>query len=324
MDESRWPGHYNTDKKINDMKSIFLMVCVVMALFIAGEGRAQGSNAQISIQGVLRDGQGVIVPNGPQSIKFKLFTAESGGTALWEEEATVSVKGGIYSHLMGSVNPLNPILFGQTIFVGVFVDNSELLPRTELTYSPYTVHAQYAGNGAAPGSVTSFAGATLPSGWLLCNGEALSSADYPILFAVLGTKFGDGSGGINGGPSKDFNLPDLRGEFIRGLDNGKGVDANRVLGTAQGSATKAPTTPFTATAASGGQHHHTFPTRNTTWIYAEHSENNRISAAPTPVSSTGTTNTSGVGDHSHTVNINSGGDPETRPRNFSLRYIIKY
>lgn len=72
-----------------------------------------------------------------------------------------------------------------------------------------------------------FYGETAPSGTLACDGSAISRAAYPELFAVLGIKAGAGDG------VSTFNLPDLRGEFIRGWDAGRGVDAGRVLGSYQ-------------------------------------------------------------------------------------------
>lgn len=66
-----------------------------------------------------------------------------------------------------------------------------------------------------------------PLNWLRCNGAAVSRAAYANLFGVIGTLFGAGDG------STTFNLPDLRGEFIRGLDDGRGVDAGRSLGSWQ-------------------------------------------------------------------------------------------
>ena len=81
---------------------------------------------------------------------------------------------------------------------------------------------------AAPvGSVYTFAGTAVPVGWLKCNGALLSRTTYASLFAVIGTTYGAGDG------STTFALPDLRGEFVRGADDGRGVDAGRVLGSAQ-------------------------------------------------------------------------------------------
>ncbi|WNI36452.1 phage tail protein [Chryseobacterium sp. SG20098] len=77
------------------------------------------------------------------------------------------------------------------------------------------------------GSITAFSYASVPSSYLVCDGSAVSRATYSALFAKIGTTYGSGDG------STTFNLPDLRGEFIRGLDLGRGVDTGRALGTSQ-------------------------------------------------------------------------------------------
>jgi len=77
------------------------------------------------------------------------------------------------------------------------------------------------------GTVQYFANTTTPNGYLECNGQAVSRTMYAELFNAIGTTYGPGNG------STTFNVPDLRGEFIRGADNGRGADPGRTLGTAQ-------------------------------------------------------------------------------------------
>jgi phage-related tail fiber protein len=77
------------------------------------------------------------------------------------------------------------------------------------------------------GTVNYFARQFAPEGWLLCDGREVSRDVFSDLFNILGISFGTGDGKIT------FNLPDLRGEFIRGLDEGRGVDKNRGFGTNQ-------------------------------------------------------------------------------------------
>lgn len=64
-----------------------------------------------------------------------------------------------------------------------------------------------------------------PNGWLFCNGASFYAHIYDALFSVIGYTYG-GSGGV-------FQVPDLRGKFIRGLDSGRGLDPGRVLGSSQ-------------------------------------------------------------------------------------------
>ena len=60
------------------------------------------------------------------------------------------------------------------------------------------------------GTILPYGGTEAPKGWMLCQGQAVSRTGYADLFAVIGTSFGTGDG------STTFNLPDLRGEFLRG------------------------------------------------------------------------------------------------------------
>ena len=63
---------------------------------------------------------------------------------------------------------------------------------------------------AVVGAVVAFAGSTSPAGWLLCDGSAVSRADYAALFSVIGTTYGSGDG------STTFNLPNLVDKFVEG------------------------------------------------------------------------------------------------------------
>jgi len=107
----------------------------------------------ISIQGTLKDATGSSVADGTYTVNFRLFYAESGGSAVWQEEAPVEVVGGIYTHYLGSVTPLNPANFGNVLYLGLKVGNYELNPRTKLTYAPYTFSANVAQKVFCSGAV---------------------------------------------------------------------------------------------------------------------------------------------------------------------------
>jgi microcystin-dependent protein len=72
------------------------------------------------------------------------------------------------------------------------------------------------GIGIVTGSIVAFAGSVAPSGWLVCNGSAVSRTTFADLFTTIGTRWGIGDG------TTTFNLPDLRGRFLHG---GPGPDA---------------------------------------------------------------------------------------------------
>ncbi len=136
------------------------------------------------------------------------------------------------------------------------------------------------------GVINYFAMTSPPLGWLECNGAELGRAAYSNLFSIIGTAFGEGDG------SNTFNLPDLRGEFIRGWDNDRGVDIGRVFGSSQ-------TDSFSS-------HRHYLATLATSVNYALGST---MAFAYSAAS----------GRYTDYV-----GGPETRPRNLALLPCIKY
>ncbi|MGC3892331.1 phage tail protein [Pseudomonas urmiensis] len=197
-------------------------------------------------------------------------------------------------------------------------------------------------NGLPVGSVIHVCASTPPAGFMKANGIAVSRSTYAALFAVIGTTFGAGNG------SSTFNLPDLRGEFVRGLDDGRNLDASRVLGSVQAgqnlSHTHAATAtsagahihPITGTASSAGGHAHTF-TLNKQGSSADHRV---LDMPPGRTSSEGTAKVStdiagehthaitaaaaSAGDHTHNVTITANGGSEARPRNVALLACIKF
>lgn len=142
------------------------------------------------------------------------------------------------------------------------------------------------------GDVAYFARSTPPSGWLKANGALVSRTTYAALFAAIGTTYGAGDG------STTFALPDLRGEFIRSLDDGRGVDTGRTLGSPQADGFKTHGHETARNASGGGQ--------VGSFVFTTASAlNTGTSVANTFIPTT-----------------NAGGD-ETRPRNVALLACIK-
>ena len=79
-------------------------------------------------------------------------------------------------------------------------------------------------NSVAVGEVISFAGNTIPSGYLLCDGAAVSRSEYANLFQVIGTTYGGGNG------STTFNLPNLNRRFIEGTVTAYSVGTTKAAG----------------------------------------------------------------------------------------------
>ena len=183
--------------------------------------------------------------------------------------------------------------------------------------------------GVPSGSVFCRAVATVPTGYLECNGAAVSRTTYSALFAVIGTAYGAGNG------SSTFNLPDLRGEFIRGFDNGRGVDSGRSVATSQGGQNASHNHSISVSGTTSN------PTPTLTGDVRRISEGYRAQGTASGVFTkeldgnnniTGSSSTSPVAGfsmdatHNHTFSASgtSGSQgSEARPRNIAMMYIIK-
>lgn len=140
---------------------------------------------------------------------------------LYYAEGALNTPTGVDGHLLH-------MQYGntQSVFQLFQVYNGELYRRKRSgeTWEPWD---PILANAVLVGAVSAFAMSSAPTGWLKCNGAAISRAVYADLFAKIGTTFGSGDG------ASTFNLPDLRGEFLRGFDDARGADPGRVFGSWQ-------------------------------------------------------------------------------------------
>lgn len=184
--------------------------------------------------------------------------------------------------------------------------SAEIIAGTEtdkaMTPAAYAASVSSLGIGNPPGTVITFAGSTAPTGYLACSGQQVDRVTYADLFAAIGTVFGVGDG------TTTFNLPDLRGEFVRGWDNGRGIDSGRAFGSTQNSANLAHSHTITDP---GHQHNATLTddTRNVA--------DGGVTGGNVP--------TTAVTDNAVTgITVDSDGGTEARPRNIALLYCIKF
>lgn len=142
---------------------------------------------------------------------------------------------------------------------------------------------------------------TPPEGWIICNGQAFSPTNYPELALAY--------------PSA--TLPDLRGEFIRGWDNGRGVDSGRSILSSQGDAIRNITGQISPNLNGG---------TSATWVGTDTGQaggallprSNSINVLSLP--NTVTTGNGGISfDASRVVPTAS----ENRPRNIAFNYIVR-
>jgi microcystin-dependent protein len=173
-----------------------------------------------------------------------------------------------------------------------------------------------------PGTIVAFAGTAVPEGWLLCDGSAVSRTSYAILFGAVGISFGGGDG------IASFNLPDLRGRFLRGADNGAGRDPDAAGRTASNPGGSIGDTVGTLQPDQFASHRHALTDPGHSHVMAT---TNGISGsretAGTGASGFDYIDSGGTGPtvSASTTGITeaAAGGSETRPKNIAVNYIVK-
>lgn len=157
------------------------------------------------------------------------------------------------------------------------------------------------------GGITAFAGTSAPAGYLLCDGTAVSRTTYASLFAAIGTAFGAGDG------STTFNVPDLRGRFLRGVDGTAGNDPDKSARTAM---------------ATGGNVGNNIGSLQ---LDAFQGHAHQVTGNGSASNGNNSASASSTGNLQPTISIISNGthgtprvSTETRPQNAYVNYIIKY
>lgn len=218
------------------------------------------------------------------------------------------------------------------VYVGAGVTSVSLSnitdERRNASYCGYT-RARY--GGLPPGSITSYAGATVPSGWLLCDGATLNKADYPELFSAIGY--------IYGGTGESFKLPDARGRFPLGTSDSHELGGTGGAETVELTEAQIPAHGHSVTVGQGGGHAHIITAyadqnnsgisgflltgaKNYPWRGGSYS-NGYYNVYATQ---TGSVSTSSSDVHSHSGTAESVGSDEAHPNMppyLSLNFIIK-
>lgn len=194
---------------------------------------------------------------------------------------------------------------------------------------------QLVAEASPPGAVVAFAGEKPPQGWLLCDGSPKKRTDYPALFQAIGTAHGSPD-------DSHFNLPDLRGLFLRGVSGDSPSDPDREtrtamktggnagnrVGSVQQDQLKAHShkvDPPQTTTSANGAHSHQFKRPLLIADIDRGASNEKSNWSIDNVEDASTTDSA---NHTHTIDTPqfdsaSSGGAENRPKNVYVHYIIK-
>jgi microcystin-dependent protein len=216
--------------------------------------------------------------------------------------------------ITSSSNPFNSPAFTGVPTAPTAVVNTNTTQLATTQFVQTQISSIPSAQGVPTGAVFYFAMVTAPANYLVCDGSAVSRTTYSNLFAAIGVVFGAGDGVTT------FNLPDLRGEFVRGYDGGRGVDPGRVFGTTQSAAFASHThsaSSSTSVSIYDPGHAH---------FYVEPTTGGAIQAGGGYSYSGATTGSASTGisaGASTSTSITATGGTETRPVNVSLLPCIK-
>lgn len=328
------------------MKKLLFLILAITAVAI-GTTQAQTDDKSFSFQGYAVDDEGKALGSTSINVKFSLYP--EGESVEYTETHTLTTDAyGVFTAEIGSITPVDfeELDFNSNnYFLTVEVKKTSegvytTINDAELMAVPY---ARSAANGVPVGAILPFGGTLdkVPEGWLPCDGSSVLIADYPQLYDMIGTAWGH-SGSY-------FNLPDLRGLFLRGVDHGRGQDPDRGSRSTMHSGGNSGDnvgsyqsytyqSHYHTASASQGSHSHGF---HDTYFAENDSEFEPEDDQP---SRTGNNDQWGSGggydkDNTHwykssttfsedaptiTVTVDHNGGSETRPRNANVEFIIKY
>ena len=304
------------------MKTLILYCFVLLNFSIVF---AQG----IAVQGIARNNESSAIVDTQLTFKFSIVKSDN--TVLYIEQENIRTdQFGVFSHIITTGNPDAGYSFSSVDFS---IENLKLKVTINYNgtsievydqpfyYTPLAIYAKKAGiatnadDGVPTGSIMPYIGTTAPTGWVLCDGQDISSiTGSDALISLLG----------------ENNVPDLQGMFLRGAganeqggvyDAHIGPDLKEFQNDGFESHLHNDGTLYAATV---GNHQHTTNIASTGASSGGGSSKDKLTNSNSGVTWNGYTS-SGSGAHGHDITGNTGstGITETRPVNYGVNYIIK-
>jgi len=278
---------------------------VSQSLKMAGAAGGAGQSYQVQVNSVLSSGITVIT-SSLTSPDFPLWSFTfNNGTGAISGVTDLRIFGNVGSASLAHSSATNTFIIPYNLSVSGSISTSS-------TFNAPTVNAttvvEQGGFPLVPaGSINAYGGSTAPGGWLICNGQSYPTSTYPNLFAAVGYNWG--------GTGANFNVPDLRGVFLRGANN---------MGT--GDATDSFADPDAAsrvTRLSGGETGDNVGSFQLDDVVA-HTHDVIGAASSSPAYASGGSDSPAHASVETTFTQTPTGGNETRSKNAYVMYIIKF
>lgn len=211
----------------------FMFILMVVLLGGVSKSVAQNSGLGFNYQAVVRNADGMLLANSDVTLRISLYPGQMATSPTWVETHKVRTDvSGCFGITVGKgLRDGNSVAarYSDVNFASVYywmkIEIQEGSNWREVSFAalPSSPYSEVAHNSSAfAGMIAPFAGPAdkVPAGWLLCDGRAVSRSEYQNLYNAIGVGWGVGDG------STTFNLPDLRGMFLRGVSGESGNDAD--------------------------------------------------------------------------------------------------
>ncbi len=276
------------------MKQALLTTVILILTTLIVQAQTPSVPPLINYQGMLTDAEGKAL-TGTRNLEFNLYDSATNGNHAWGPQIFVNVPltNGQFNVILGTTDTAGRSIAdafqSKDCYLSVKIgDGQEISPRQQILSAPYALQAEKAkhhSNIIPAGTIVPYWSHTAPPGWLMCDGSEIpSDSEYEKLRAMVGN-----------------TVPDLRGVFLRGLNNGRNdglhdPDDERELGSFQ---------------------YDQFQSHTHKWgAYQKDSMSNGTRDPIVPGTSYETSPPTQDGD----VRCGS----ETRPKNIAVNFIIKY
>ena len=222
------------------MKKFLLAISFMFAISAISQNSGLGFN----YQAVVRNADGLLLANSKVTLRVSLYPGQMASTPAWVETHNVQTDvSGCFGITVGhgqresssTAANYSDINFAAVYYwMKIEIDENGTYREVSYAQLPSAPYSEVAHNATImpSGCIVPFAGPaeTIPDGWMLCDGRELSRSEYQRLYEAIGVAWGTGNG------STTFNLPDLRGMFLRGVSGDVSIyhdpDANTRLSNA--------------------------------------------------------------------------------------------
>lgn len=209
-------------------------ILFIFAFMVAIAANAQNSGLGFNYQAVVRNANGVLLADTTVNLRVSLYPGQEASTPTWVEthNAHTDMSGSFGINVGSGERDASSVVSNYTdvnfaaIYYWLKIEILEGNTYREVSFSrlPSSPYAEVAYNAIVypAGMISPFAGPVenIPYGWMLCDGSEVSRTEYANLYNAIGVCWGTGDG------STTFNLPDLRGMFLRGVSGDSGNDAD--------------------------------------------------------------------------------------------------